>query len=145
MKNWRRRLALWLAFLATGWVFDQAVDGLPSDRLGWLMYYGGAATVDLMMFKAVRYFVSSHLQRDVEAACIASAATNALGWALKALAGTPPDFYNAIIAGLNYALVIRLLLGDSDVLDINNYRDRISLVLRNIPGHQKYSPKEENK
>jgi hypothetical protein len=133
MKSWWRslfmRAALGMAFLLTGRAFDTATDGMPYAPLFWLLYYGGAATVDLFMFRVVRYFVSSHLQLDVEAICIASVATNALGWVLT-LAEIPPDFYNSLIAGLNYALTIRILLGDSDVLDINYYRDRLFMVLR---------------
>lgn len=145
MNTWQRRLSLWFAFLLTGWVFDKAVGGMPSAPLFWLLYYGGAATVDLCMFHAARHFVSGRLQKDVEAICIASAATNALGWALKALASIPPDFYNAIIAGLNYALVIRLLLGDGNVLDPNYYRDWFFMVLRNLSRYQKHPAAEENK
>lgn len=142
MNNWRRRLALGLAFILTGRAFDWATDGLPYAPLFWLLYYGGAATVDLVMYKLVHLFVSSHLQRDIEALCIASVAVNALGWAIV-LADSPPDLYNAFIAGLNYALAFRLFLGDGNVLDPSFYRNRIYLVLRNLPRHKNYAAAKE--
>ncbi len=143
MNGWRRRLALGLAFYATARAFDCATDGLPYAPVFWLLYYGGAATVDLLMYRTVRLFVSGSLQRDIEALCIASIATNALGWALIQLADAPPDFYNTLIAGLNYALVIRLFLGDGNVLDPRFYRDRIHLVLRYLPRHKNYAAEQE--
>lgn len=142
MKNWRRRLALWLAFLATGYAFDIAVDGLPRGPLFALLYYGGAATVDLFMFRVTRYFVSAELERDVEAICIASVAVNALGWALK-LAKIPPDFYNYLIAGLNYVLVLRLLLGDGNVFDRANHCYRRIVVLCHLSGYSNHTAKKE--
>lgn len=144
MNNWRRRLALGLSFILTGKVFAGATDGLPYAPLFWLLYYGGAATVDLIMYKLVHLFVSSHLQRDIEALCIASVAVNALGWAIV-LADSPPDLYNAFIAGLNYALALRLFLGDGNVLDTAYYRDRITLVLRNFFERAGYAPTEEKR
>lgn len=144
MNNWRRRLALGLAFVMTGKAFDLATDGLPYAPLFWLLYYGGAATVDLIMYRLVHLFVSSRLQRDIEALCIASVAVNALGWAIV-LADSPPDIYNAVIAGLNYALAFRLFLGDRNALDTAYYRDRITLVLRNLFERARYAPTEEKR
>lgn len=117
MNNWRRRLALGLVFILTSRAFAWATDGLPYAPLFWLLYYGGAATVDLFMYRIVRYFVSSHLQSNIEALCIASIASNALGWALIQLADAPPDFYNNLIAGINYVLAAQLLIGDGNALD----------------------------
>lgn len=142
MNNWRRRLALGLAFALTGKAFAWVADGLPYAPLFWLLYYGGAATVDLIMYRMVHLFVAGKLQRDIEALCIASVAVNALGWAIV-LADSPPDIYNDLIAGLNYALALRLFLGDGNVLDINYYRDRVFMVLRNLSGHKKYASTEK--
>ena len=145
MNNWRRRLALGLVFAMTGKAFDWATDGLPYAPLFWLLYYGGAATVDLLTYKVVHLFVSGRLQRDIEALCIASVAVNALGWALV-LADTPPDLYNVFIAGLNYVLAVKLLLGDRNAVDILGNRfnwSRAYLVLRNISGPKKYAPPKE--
>jgi hypothetical protein len=147
MNTWQRslinRFALWLAFWATGYGFDQATVDLPYNPFFVLLYYGCAATVDLLLFHLTRHFVSAQLRYHIESIFIASIAVNALGWALSALADTPPDLRDFLIAGLNHAFIIRLLLGDGDVLDINYYRSRIYLVLGNIPRHQKYSPTEE--
>ena len=137
-------MALGLAFVMTGKAFDLATDGLPYAPLFWLLYYGGAATVDLIMYRLVHLFVSSRLQRDIEALCIASVAVNALGWAIV-LADSPPDLYNAFIAGLNYALAFRLFLGDRNALDTAYYRDRITLVLRNLFERAGYAPTEEKR
>ena len=137
-------MALWCAFLATGYAFDLAVSGMPSAPLFWLLYYGGAATVDLFMLRCVRFFVSSDLQRDIEAICIASIAVNALGWALKALAKIPPDLYNLVIAGLNYALALRLLLGDGNVLDRIDFSRWNSMVRSAFHGSKNYAGKEKN-
>lgn len=142
MNNWRRRLALWLAFVITGEAFDMAVDGLPKGALFVLLYYGGAATVDLFMFRITRFFVSNELERDVEAICIASAAVNALGWALK-LATIPPDFYNLVIAGLNYVLALRLLLGDGNVFNGLNHCYRRIVVLCHLSGYKNHASKKE--
>lgn len=142
MNTWRRRLALWLAFLITGTAFDMATDGMPSAPLFWLLYYGGAATVDLFMFRITRFFVSKNLERDVEAICIASAAVNALGWALK-MAEIPPDFYNSLIAGLNYVLALRLLLGDGNVFNGINHCYRRIVVLCHLSGYKNHPPEKE--
>lgn len=142
MKNWRRRLALWLVFLVSGYAFDAAVDGMPSAKLFWLIYYGGAATVDLLMFHVTRYFVTEELRSDIEAICIASIAVNALGWALK-MAQIPPGFYNYLIAGLNYVLVLRLLLGDGNVFDRINHCYRRIVVLCHLSGYSNHAAKKE--
>lgn len=129
MNNRRRRLALWLVFLATGFAFDQVTNDLPSGKFYALLYYGGAASVDLFMLRIIRYFVAAHLQRDVEAICFASIVTNALGWALY-LAKTQPDIYNFLIQGLNYVLAVRLLIGEGDVSNPTHGTDRGGVVRR---------------
>lgn len=127
MNGWRRRLALGLAFIVTGKVFDWATDGLPYEPVSWALYYGGAATVDLMMFHATGLFVRGLLAFKVEALCTASAAVNAFGYARLITADAPPDLYNTLIHGLNYVLTICLFLGDRNAMDIlrslgNSYR-----------------------
>jgi hypothetical protein len=143
MNNWRCRLALGLVFYATAKAFDWATDGLPYAPVFWLLYYGGAATVDLCLFRVVRYFVAAHLQRDIEALCIASVAANALGWALIQMADAPPEFYNALIAGLNYVLAIRLILGEGNVLDLLNHCYWRIVVLRHYHGNNNNQAQEE--
>lgn len=127
MNNWRRRLALGLAFILTGRAFASATDDLPYEPVSWALYYGGAATVDLMMFHATHLFVSGRLKFKVEALCTASAAVNAFGYARLITADAPPDLYNTLIHGLNYVLTICLFLGDRNAMDIfrslgNSYR-----------------------
>lgn len=138
MNRWRRRLALGLAFVATGIAFDKATDGIGNNPAAMLLYHGSGATVDLVMFRITGFFVSSHLQRDVEAICIASIAANALGLALY-MAWTPPTIYDLLIEGLNYVLAIRLLMGDGDVLDLSYWRD---LVRSTFPRRQNHATKE---
>lgn len=118
MNNWRRRLALGLAFVMTGKAFDMATDGLPYEPVSWAIYYGGAATVDLMMFHATGRFVRGLLAFKVEALCTASAAVNAFGYARLITADAPPDLYNTLIHGLNYVLTICLFLGDRNAMDL---------------------------
>lgn len=118
MNNWRRRLALGLAFILTGKAFAWATDGLPYDPVSWALYYGGAATVDLIMFHATHLFVSGKLQFRVEALCTASAAVNAFGYARLILADAPPDLYDKLIDGLNYVLTICLFMGDHNAMDL---------------------------
>lgn len=143
MNNWRRRLALGLAFVMTGKAFDMATDGLPYAPLFWLFYYGGAATVDLIMYRLVHLFVSEKLQRDIEALCIASVAANALGWALLQMADAPPDFYNYLIAGLNYVLAIRILIGDGYAFDRFDRTYWRGMVRRAFLGNQNRTATEK--
>ncbi len=144
MNTWRNRFALWLLFLATGNIFDMFASDLPSGALFALIYYGCAATVDLLMFRVTRYFASGKVQRDVEDICFASIATNALGWALYQTK-SPPTFYNGVIAGLNYVLAFRLLFGGGNVIDWINHSYRRIVVLCNHFGYSDHSAKKEKR
>lgn len=134
MNWWRRCLALGLVFMATGWAFDKATVGIENTPAAMLLYHGSAATVDLVMFRVTGFFVTAHLQRDIEALCIASIAVNALGWALY-LAWTPPTIYNLLIEGLNYVLAIRLFMGDGDVMDLSNWRGLVRSIVHRRQDH----------
>lgn len=138
MTRWRRRIALGAAFLISAQAFAFLADGVPNTPEGMLLYHAGAGTVDLIMTLMVRHFVTGYLRRDIEAICYASIASNALGWALY-MAWTPPTLYNALIAGLNYGLAIRLLMGDGNALDIDHWR---RLVRRLIPRRASVLAKE---
>lgn len=140
MVTWRRevayRLALGAAFIITGNAFDHATDGLPYAPVFCLLYYGGAATVDLFMFRITRLFVSGALQKDVEALCIASIVTNALGFALY-VADSPPSIYNWIIKGINYVLAIRLtIMGGGDVFNDFDWRGLVRGAFNGRVDHQ---------
>lgn len=138
MTRWRRRIALGAAFLISAQAFAFVADGVPNTPEGMLLYHAGAGTVDLAMAAVVHYFVTGFIRRDIEALCFASILANALGWE-RYLAYAPPTLYNALIAGLNYGLAIRLLMGDGNVLDIDNWR---RLVRRFVPGRQGALAKE---
>lgn len=151
MWDWRHR-AGWVArraliggtVLGVGMAFDKAVAGIPNSPAGMLIYHGGAATVDLFFFKATRFIATSHLRRDVEAIFAASIAANALGWALY-MARTPPSLYDNLVMGLNYALAIRLLLGDGNVLDRIDFTHVRGLVRRPFLGSSNHLAKEEKR
>lgn len=148
MSTWRHkvfgRIAIAGLVYVSGAAFDKATEDLPNTREAMLLYHGGAAVVDATLFKLTRYFARGFLRRDVEAIFIASSATNALGWALY-MARTPPFLYDHMIAGLNYALAIRLLMGDGNVfsrIDLFNWR---GFIRRAIPGYQNHAAKEEKR
>lgn len=106
-----------------------------------MAYFGGAATVDWIMYHLSSRFVGGKLCRDVEALCIASIVTNALGFALY-MAEFPPSVYNWMILGINYVLAIRLtLMGGGDVLNSTYWRDMVRSFNRGRP----YRAKEETK
>lgn len=138
MTRWRRRIALGAAFLISAQAFSFFADGVPNTPEGMLVYHAGAGTVDLAMAAVVKKFVTGYIRRDIEAICYASIFVNALGWE-RYLAWSPPTLYNALIAGLNYGLAIRLLMGDGNVLDIDNWR---RLVRRLVPRRQGALAKE---
>lgn len=73
-----------------------------------MAYFAGAATVDWMMYRLTPQLVEGKLCRDIEALCIASMLTHAIGFALY-MAWYPPYFHNWIIKGINYVLAFKLI------------------------------------
>jgi len=119
-----------MLFLLSGMAFDLFMAGYSRNEFGWTVYYAGAATVDCLMYRCVEKFLSGSLRRDIEALCIASICINALGWAMY-LAYSPPELYNKAIAGVNYALAMRLIvMGGGDVFNYSYWRDLVRSVTR---------------
>lgn len=139
MNRLRARIALLALFFATAKAFDFAIVHRPYGEFWDMTYFAGAASVDWFMFKACHRFTSGKLCRDVEALCIASIVTNALGFALY-MASIPPSIYNWTIAGINYVLVVRLIfLGGSDAFNNYHWRD----LVRGAAGGRSYRAKEK--
>lgn len=137
----RYRIALASLFWSTAKVFDVSISHRPSGEYWDMVYFGGAANVDWIMYYVCQRFVSGKLQRDMEALCIASIATNALGFALYE-AEYPPDLYNWMIRVINYVLALRLLiLGGGDVLSYHYWHD----LVRSIASGHFHNAKEETK
>lgn len=142
MMRWRRpavwiarRLAIATAVIVTGGAFDRLASHLSNTPDGMMLYHGSAAFVDALLFKATRVVAAGYLRRDVEFIFIASAAVNALGWALY-MAWTPPYLYNNMVMGLNYALAVRLLMGDGNVFNVFDIFNRSNTIRRHILGHR---------
>lgn len=141
MNRLRSRLALAVLFYATAKAFDAVIPLRPHGEFWDMAYFGGAATVDWFMYHTCHRFIIGKLCRDVEALCIASIVTNALGFALY-MAEFPPSIYNWMILGINYVLAIRLtLMGGGDVLNSTYWRDMVRSFNRGRP----YRAKEETK
>lgn len=122
MNPLRARIALLLLFWGSAKVFDALITARPPGEYWDMVYFGSAATIDWMMYRASGRFLAGDLLRDVEALCIASIVTNALGFALY-MADSPPSIYNWIIKGINYVLAIRLtIMGGGDVLNGFDWR-----------------------
>lgn len=139
MNRLRSRIALGLVFLVTAKAYDALSPCRPIGEFWDMAYFGGAATVDWFMYRISRRFVGGALCRDVEALCIASIVTNALGFALY-MAEYPPSIYNWIIAGINYVLAIRLtLMGGGDVFHPTYWRD----MVRGFASGRPYRAKEK--
>ena len=139
MKKLRSRLGLLAISLFTGYLFDVAIKHRPVGEYWDMAYFGSAATVDWFMYYVCQRFVSGKLCRDVEALCIASIVTNALGFALY-MASQPPTIYNWMIAGINYVFAIRLLfMGRGDVFNYSDWRD----MVRSVVGRRSYLAKEK--
>lgn len=137
----RSRLILLALFWSTGKAFDLLITKRPSGEYWDMAYFGSAATVDWFMYQLCQKFTTGKLCRDVEALCIASIVTNALGFALY-MASSPPTIYNWIIMGINYVLVIRLtVMGGGDVLNYHHWRD----MVRGFIGRRTYIAKEKTK
>ncbi len=130
MNRLRSRLALAVLFYGTAKAFDAIAPHRPIGEFWDMTYFGGAASIDWFMYHACRRFVGGKLLRDVEALCIASIVTNALGFALY-MAEYPPSIYNWMILGINYVLAIRLtLMGGGDVFNPTYWRDMVRGVAR---------------
>lgn len=122
MKKLRSIIAFAVVSYGSGYEFNKLIALRPAGELSDMAYFASAATVDLFVYRICRQFLTGNLCRDVEALCIASIITNTFGFSLY-LASSPPTIYNALIAGINYVLAIRLIIsGGSDVL--NNYHWR---------------------
>lgn len=142
MNRLRSRIALLLLFMMTAKTFDLVIPYRPSGEYWDMAYFGSAMTVDWLMFHMCRRFISGKLCRDVEALCIASIVTNALGFALY-MAEYPPSIYNWMILGLNYVLAIRLtLMGGGDVPNTTHFWDLVRGVAR---GRVHLYSKKENR
>lgn len=143
-----RRVCLALWFYLTAKAYDLIVKPmLPDNLAGVVLYFGAAATVDWFMFYRCQRYVTGNLRRDMEALCIASIVTNALGFLMYMAPSPPflyPDAYVRAIQGINYVLAIRLLLlGDGNVLhrlDLNHWRAVVRCALNR---HSDHHAKEE--
>lgn len=139
MNRLRSRFALLLLFWGSAKGFDVLITTRPPGEYWDMAYFGSAATVDWAMYRLTPLFVAGDLRRDVEALCIASIVTNALGFALY-MADSPPSIYNWIIKGINYVLAIRLtIMGGGDVF---NYFDWRGLVRGAFTGRLDHQAKE---
>lgn len=136
-----RRTAIAAAVLATGGAFDRLAAHISNTPDGMLLYHGAAAFVDALLFKSTRLVAVGYLRRDVEIIFISSAVANALGWALY-MAWTPPYFYDHMVMGLNYALAIRLLMGDGNVFSRVNLFNRVGTIRRYFSGYRDNVAKE---
>lgn len=135
MNKLRFRLGLGFMFLATGFIFDKAISARPYGEYWDMAYFGSAATVDWMMLRLCGVFIKGKLQRDVEALCIASIVTNALGFALY-MADSPPDLYNWVIRVINYVLAIRLIfMGGGDALNYSHWHRLVRGVAARCAGN----------
>jgi hypothetical protein len=149
MNSTPRRICLGLAFLATAKLFDFIVKPhVPDNEFGALVYFGMAATVDCIMFHVCRIFVDGTLCRDVEALCIASMVSNAIGLTLYLAPSPPlpfPDTYVWAIQGINYVLAIRLLfVGDGNVIHYLNDFNWRAVVRSPFHRYQNHATKEKN-
>lgn len=136
MNRLRSCIALGAAFWLSAGAFDTLIVLRP-ETVDWDMaYFGIAATVDWMMYRMTPRFIGGALCRHVEALCIASIVANALGFALY-LADTPPDIYNWIIKGINYALAIRLTItGGGDAINYFDLRGMVRGAFTRRVGYQ---------
>lgn len=139
MNKLRSRIALLLLFYGTAKAYDAIIPLRPEGEFWDMAYFGFAASVDWFMFHVCHRLISGKLLRDIEALCIASIVINALGFALY-MAEYPPSIYNWMIAGVNYVLVIRLILmGGGDVFNNTHWRD----MVRSVASGHSYSAKEK--
>lgn len=125
-----RRIGLALTMLSMVQTFRFLVTpNVPDNEFGAIIFFGVAATFDWIQFHLCRWFVNGTLRRDMEALCIASVITNALGFALYMAPSPPfpyPDPYVWAIKGINYVLAFRLFfMGGGNVIDHRYWRDLV--------------------
>lgn len=151
MREWHRladpiarRIAIAATVVVTGEAFDRMTADLPNTPDGMLLYHGGAAFIDTLLFHGTQYLAKSYLRRDLEYIFIASVAANALGWALY-MARTPPFLYDNLVLGLNYALAIRLFMGDGNVFNRSYRINWRRCLYRAFCGYRHHPVKKEKR
>lgn len=108
MKALRSRIFLGLLFVMAYQLCKFIMPMRPAGENWDVVYFGGAATFDWIMYRLTPHFVEGKLCRDIEALCIASILVHAIGFALY-MAWTSPYFHNWSIRGINYVLAFKLI------------------------------------
>lgn len=113
MNTWRDRLLVGLLLLLF-WKAHAAVnDPLPNTREWALVFFGTAATLEYVIFRAIPKVLDGSLCNDMQNLAYICIIVDALGF-IGYMTKTPSIYYNTLMWGLSYVQWVRLLFVDSD-------------------------------
>lgn len=113
MNTWRDRLHIGLLLLLFQQVWLEVNAPLPNTREWALFFFGGAATLEYAVCRAMPKVLQGRLCDDMQVlagVCIAFDALGFLGYMTK----TSSFYYNTVMWGLSYVQWARLLFVDSN-------------------------------
>ena len=113
MNTWRDRLLIGLLLLLFQWTWNDVNAPLPNTREFALLFFGGAATLEYLICRAIPKVLDGSLCDDMMVLAYVCIVLDALGF-LGYMTKTPSTYYNTVMWGISYVQWARLLFVDSN-------------------------------